>query len=166
MINDYYSHCSTAPLFAPESVQVMVHNSTLAEVHWEPVSPSSVRGKLQGYKVHDPLIILMKKRNSSVHHIHMKTNILVTFLQVYYIRDRGLHEPEKQAEQKEQVLVFSGNRSEGRLPGLQPYSVYNLSITVLNSKGEGPRSQSKTFETLEGGVYHCCGCSAGHPQTV
>lgn len=39
------------PLSAPESVQIMVHNSTLAEVHWEPVSFSSVRGKLQGYKV-------------------------------------------------------------------------------------------------------------------
>lgn len=52
-----------------------------------------------------------------------------------------------------QVLTFSGNRSEGRLPGLQPYSVYSLSIRVLNNKGEGPSSQSKTFETPEGGVY-------------
>lgn len=33
----------------------MVHNSTLAEVHWEPVSLPSVRGKLQGYKVWLPL---------------------------------------------------------------------------------------------------------------
>lgn len=39
------------PLSAPDNVQVMVHNSTLAEVHWEPVSSPSVRGKLQGYKV-------------------------------------------------------------------------------------------------------------------
>ncbi|XP_038595046.1 neuronal cell adhesion molecule a isoform X11 [Micropterus salmoides] len=107
------------PLSAPESVQVMVHNSTLAEVHWEPVSFPSVRGKLQGYKV-------------------------------YYHRERGLHETEGETEQQEQVLTFSGNRSEGRLPGLQPYSLYNLSIRVLNSKGEGPPSPSKTFETPEG----------------
>lgn len=76
----------------------------------------------------------------------------MSFLQVYYVRERSLHEPERQAEQQEQVLMFSGNRSEGRLPGLQPYSVYNLSITVLNNKGEGPPSQSKSFETPEGGV--------------
>ncbi|XP_060885416.1 neuronal cell adhesion molecule a isoform X10 [Labrus mixtus] len=108
------------PLSAPDSVQVMVHNSTLAEVHWEPVLSPSVRGKLQGYKV-------------------------------YYHRERGLHETEGDTEQKEeQVLTFSGNRSEGRLPGLQPYSVYNLSIRVLNSKGEGPPSPGKTFETPEG----------------
>ncbi|XP_029317681.1 neuronal cell adhesion molecule a isoform X10 [Cottoperca gobio] len=107
------------PLSAPDSVQVMVHNSTLAEVHWEPVSFPSVRGKLQGYKV-------------------------------YYQRERSLHETEEDAERKEQVLTFSGNRSEGRLPGLQPYSLYNLTIRVLNNKGEGPPSTSKTFETPEG----------------
>uniref|UniRef100_A0A672JQ42 Neural cell adhesion molecule L1 n=1 Tax=Salarias fasciatus TaxID=181472 RepID=A0A672JQ42_SALFA len=92
------------PLSAPESIQVMVHNSTLAEIHWEPVSTSSVRGKLQGYKV-------------------------------YYHRDRGLHETEGH---------------EGRLPGLKPYSVYSLFIKVLNSKGEGPSSSIRTFETPEG----------------
>uniref|UniRef100_A0A8D3BF33 Neuronal cell adhesion molecule a n=1 Tax=Scophthalmus maximus TaxID=52904 RepID=A0A8D3BF33_SCOMX len=107
------------PLSAPESLQVMVHNSTLAEVHWEPVSIPSVRGKLQGYKV-------------------------------YYRRERGLHATEEETDQEEQVLTFSGNRSEGRLPGLQPYSLYNLFIRVVNSKGEGPQSSSKTFETPEG----------------
>ncbi|XP_028426200.1 neuronal cell adhesion molecule a isoform X4 [Perca flavescens] len=107
------------PLSAPDSVQVMVHNSTLAEVHWEPVSFQSVRGKLQGYKV-------------------------------YFRRIRGLHETEEDTEQQEQVLTFSGNRSEGRLPGLQPYSLYNLTIRVLNIKGEGPPSPSKKFETPEG----------------
>ncbi|XP_056878782.1 neuronal cell adhesion molecule a isoform X9 [Takifugu flavidus] len=107
------------PLSAPEGVQVKVPNSTFAEVHWEPVPRSSVRGKLQGYKV-------------------------------YYRRQRGLHETEPEEEPQEQVLTFSGNRSEGRLPGLQPYSVYNLSIRVFNNKGEGPPSQSSRFETPEG----------------
>eukprot|EP00066_Takifugu_rubripes_P022468 XP_011611734.1 PREDICTED: neuronal cell adhesion molecule-like [Takifugu rubripes] len=107
------------PLSAPKGVQVKVPNSTFAEVHWEPVPRSSVRGKLQGYKV-------------------------------YYRRQRGLHETEPEEEPQEQVLTFSGNRSEGRLPGLQPYSVYNLSIRVFNNKGEGPPSQSSRFETPEG----------------
>ncbi|XP_063761952.1 neuronal cell adhesion molecule a isoform X8 [Eleginops maclovinus] len=107
------------PLSAPEIVQVMVHNSTLAEVHWEPVDFPSVRGKLQGYKV-------------------------------YYRREHSLQDTEEASDQNEQVLTFSGNRSEGRLPGLQPYSLYNLTIRVLNSKGEGPPSPSKKFETPEG----------------
>ncbi|XP_072310995.1 neuronal cell adhesion molecule a isoform X10 [Eucyclogobius newberryi] len=110
------------PLTAPDSVQIMVHNSTLAEVHWEPVSVPSVRGKLQGYKV-------------------------------FYRRERGLHDAAEEAEpqpQQVQFLTFGGNRSEGRLPGLQPYSLYSLHIKVLNSKGEGPASTSKTFETPEG----------------
>ncbi|KAM9327316.1 neuronal cell adhesion molecule a [Pholidichthys leucotaenia] len=107
------------PLSAPDSVQVMVHNSTLAEVHWEPVSLPSVQGKLQGYKV------------------------------IYY-RVRGLHEAEEQTDQQEHVLTFSGNRSEGRLPGLQPYSLYSLFIKVVNSKGDGPPTPSKPFETPEG----------------
>ncbi|XP_018540695.1 neuronal cell adhesion molecule a isoform X6 [Lates calcarifer] len=107
------------PVSGPDSVQVMVHNGTLAEVHWEPVLSPSVRGKLQGYKV-------------------------------YYRRERGLHETEMDKDQQDQVLTFSGNRSEGRLPGLQPYSLYSLFITVLNNKGEGPPSTSKTFETPEG----------------
>ncbi|KAK2858908.1 hypothetical protein Q5P01_003528 [Channa striata] len=107
------------PMSAPNSVQVMVHNSTLAEVHWEPVPSPSVRGKLQGYKV-------------------------------YYRRERGLQETEEEVDQQEHVLMFSGNRSEGRLPGLQPYSVYTVFIRVLNNKGEGPPSPNKTFETPEG----------------
>uniref|UniRef100_A0A3P9P4W6 Neuronal cell adhesion molecule a n=1 Tax=Poecilia reticulata TaxID=8081 RepID=A0A3P9P4W6_POERE len=53
-------------------------------------------------------------------------------------------------EHLEQILTFSGNRSEGMLPGLQPYSVYDLFIKVFNNKGEGPPSPKKTFETPEG----------------
>ncbi|XP_036375971.1 neuronal cell adhesion molecule-like isoform X15 [Megalops cyprinoides] len=40
------------PMVAPDSVQVLVQNSTLAEVHWEPVPPATVRGRLKGYKVY------------------------------------------------------------------------------------------------------------------
>ena len=76
------------------------------------------------------------------------------YFQVYYRRKRGLHETEEEAEQQqEESLTFSGNRSEGRLPGLRPYSIYSLYVKVFNNKGEGPPSQSKVFETPEGGVY-------------
>lgn len=39
------------PLSAPENVQILVLNSTVVEVHWEPVAFTLVRGKLLGYKV-------------------------------------------------------------------------------------------------------------------
>ncbi|XP_052371191.1 neuronal cell adhesion molecule a isoform X14 [Oncorhynchus keta] len=106
------------PMSAPESVQVLVQNGTLAEVHWEPVLTSMVRGRLQGYKVS-------------------------------YWRERSLHQAEAQQEEQ-QVLLLSGNRTDGRLPGLKPYSLYTLNIRVVNGKGEGPPSPNHNFETPEG----------------
>ncbi|XP_036013378.1 neuronal cell adhesion molecule isoform X34 [Mus musculus] len=40
------------PMVAPGNVRVSVVNSTLAEVHWDPVPPKSVRGHLQGYRIY------------------------------------------------------------------------------------------------------------------
>ncbi|GAA6223959.1 neuronal cell adhesion molecule-like isoform X4 [Lates japonicus] len=39
------------PVAAPENVQAVVLNSTLAEVHWNPVPHRLIRGHLKGYKV-------------------------------------------------------------------------------------------------------------------
>ncbi|XP_006774920.1 PREDICTED: neuronal cell adhesion molecule [Myotis davidii] len=39
-------------LFSPGNVHVTVVNSTLAEVHWDPVPLKSVRGHLQGYRIY------------------------------------------------------------------------------------------------------------------
>ncbi|XP_015863334.1 neuronal cell adhesion molecule isoform X31 [Peromyscus maniculatus bairdii] len=40
------------PMVAPGNVRVNVVNSTLAEVHWDPVPLKSVRGHLQGYRIY------------------------------------------------------------------------------------------------------------------
>ncbi|XP_051547377.1 neuronal cell adhesion molecule a isoform X9 [Myxocyprinus asiaticus] len=40
-----------SPTVAPENVQVSVQNGTVAEVHWDTVPLSTVRGRLKGYKV-------------------------------------------------------------------------------------------------------------------
>ncbi|XP_007528361.1 neuronal cell adhesion molecule isoform X12 [Erinaceus europaeus] len=40
------------PMVAPGNVQVNVVNSTLAEVHWDPVPLKSIRGHLQGYRIY------------------------------------------------------------------------------------------------------------------
>lgn len=52
LIYSFMFFCLAAPMSAPNGVEITVHNSTLAEVQWEPVSFPSVRGKLQGYKVY------------------------------------------------------------------------------------------------------------------
>ncbi|XP_052330644.1 neuronal cell adhesion molecule-like isoform X11 [Oncorhynchus keta] len=106
------------PMQAPDTVQVLVLNSSLAEVHWEPVPPKTVRGRLKGYKV-------------------------------YYWRERSLHKHNPH-HVEQQVLTFSGNKSHGMLPGLQPYSLYLFNVRVFNGKGEGPASSNQQFETPEG----------------
>ncbi|ROL44066.1 Neuronal cell adhesion molecule [Anabarilius grahami] len=59
------------PSAAPDHVQVVVLNSSLAEVHWEDVPPRSVRGRLQGYKVHYRRERSLHRHNS--HHGEQRT---------------------------------------------------------------------------------------------
>ncbi|XP_066526064.1 neuronal cell adhesion molecule a isoform X1 [Hoplias malabaricus] len=40
------------PMVAPGNVKVLVQSSTQAEVHWEPIPPSTIRGKSLSYKVY------------------------------------------------------------------------------------------------------------------
>ncbi|XP_051715943.1 neuronal cell adhesion molecule isoform X3 [Ctenopharyngodon idella] len=59
------------PSAAPDHVQVVVLNSSLAEVHWEDVPLRSVRGRLQGYKVHYRRERSLHRHNS--HHGEQRT---------------------------------------------------------------------------------------------
>ncbi|KAK9951810.1 hypothetical protein ABG768_017685 [Culter alburnus] len=59
------------PSAAPDHVQVVVLNSSLAEVHWEDVPLRSVRGRLQGYKVHYRRERSLHRHNS--HHSEQRT---------------------------------------------------------------------------------------------
>nr|XP_048271500.1 neuronal cell adhesion molecule isoform X36 [Myodes glareolus] len=51
------------PMVAPGNVRVNVVNSTLAEVHWDPVPLKSVRGHLQGYRIYYWKVQNSSKRN-------------------------------------------------------------------------------------------------------
>ncbi|XP_066543231.1 neuronal cell adhesion molecule a isoform X4 [Amia ocellicauda] len=106
------------PMVAPENVNVRALNSTIAEVHWEPIPPKSVRGRLKGYKI-------------------------------YYWKERSLSKQNPQHEEQ-QILTFSGNKTHGKLPGLDAFSLYTLNVRVFNGKGEGPSSPNQQFETPEG----------------
>ncbi|RXN17485.1 neuronal cell adhesion molecule isoform X1 [Labeo rohita] len=61
------------PSAAPGNVQVLVQNSTLAEVRWSPVPLESVRGRLRGYKVHYQRERSLHRHNS--HHGKQRTEI-------------------------------------------------------------------------------------------
>ncbi|XP_052040680.1 neuronal cell adhesion molecule isoform X1 [Apodemus sylvaticus] len=60
------------PMVAPGNVRVSVVNSTLAEVHWDPVPPKSVRGHLQGYRIY----YWMTQSSSKRHRRHIEKKIL------------------------------------------------------------------------------------------
>ncbi|KAF7669865.1 hypothetical protein LDENG_00128950 [Lucifuga dentata] len=62
------------PSEAPHNVQVMVLNSTLAQVHWDPVPPKSLRGHLRGYKVY-----YWRERSLHKHNPHHMEKQILTF---------------------------------------------------------------------------------------
>ncbi|XP_064174834.1 neuronal cell adhesion molecule a isoform X3 [Anguilla rostrata] len=62
------------PMAAPGSVQVLVQSSSLAEVHWEPVPPRAVRGRLKGYKVY-----YWREKSLHKHHPHHEEQQVLTF---------------------------------------------------------------------------------------
>uniref|UniRef100_A0A8D2LZ48 L1 cell adhesion molecule n=1 Tax=Varanus komodoensis TaxID=61221 RepID=A0A8D2LZ48_VARKO len=47
-------------------------------------------------------------------------------------------------------LLIEGNVSEVTLGGFRPWSQYRVQMSVLNGRGEGPRSEAITFNTPEG----------------
>ncbi|CAB1330155.1 unnamed protein product, partial [Coregonus sp. 'balchen'] len=59
---------------------------------------------------------------------------------------RGHHRGRRAREPETSVVVETGPNEENR-----PYSHYAFTVTVFNSKGEGPPSETMSFETDEGG---------------
>ncbi|XP_033484618.2 neural cell adhesion molecule L1.2 isoform X3 [Epinephelus lanceolatus] len=110
------------PLEAPMDVGVVLINSTTIRVSWAAVNKEKVRGHLLGYKVY------LTRKGSRGHH-----------------RGRRSKEPETT------VVVETGASEEKKvISGLRPYSRYDLTVTVFNSKGEGPPSEALSFNTHEG----------------
>ncbi|XP_041794439.1 neuronal cell adhesion molecule-like isoform X5 [Chelmon rostratus] len=62
------------PVAAPENVQAIALNSTLAEVHWDPVPFKSIRGHLKGFKVY-----YWRERSLHKHNPHHVEKQILTF---------------------------------------------------------------------------------------
>ncbi|XP_066526587.1 neural cell adhesion molecule L1.1 [Hoplias malabaricus] len=126
------------PLDAPTGVTVTPMDSTTVKVTWKGVSRESVRGHLKGY------MIYLKKlgpRGGAGHERHGKMK-----------RELGLVDGVKhEGKEDSREILVSGDRTEGEiLSGLEFYSNYELSITVLNNRGQGPPSDPAHFSTPEG----------------
>lgn len=52
---------------------------------------------------------------------------------------------------REIVVTTSANEEKIEIGGLQPYSLYSLTVSVFNSKGDGPESEDRPFQMPEGG---------------
>lgn len=61
-------HLCAVPAAAPENVQAIVLNSTVAEVHWDPVPSKLIRGHLKGYKVQNKRLQALRHK-----HLHQQT---------------------------------------------------------------------------------------------
>nr|XP_040018306.1 neuronal cell adhesion molecule-like isoform X15 [Gasterosteus aculeatus aculeatus] len=62
------------PVAAPDNVQAVLLNSTLAEVHWDPVPAKLIRGHLKGYKVY-----YWKEHSLHKHNPHLVKSQILTF---------------------------------------------------------------------------------------
>uniref|UniRef100_UPI003AAE8470 neuronal cell adhesion molecule-like isoform X3 n=1 Tax=Centroberyx gerrardi TaxID=166262 RepID=UPI003AAE8470 len=62
------------PVAAPDNVQVLVLNSSLAEVHWDPLPAKAIRGHLKGYKVY-----YWRERSLHKHNPHHVEKQILTF---------------------------------------------------------------------------------------
>nr|XP_055044437.1 cell adhesion molecule L1-like a isoform X2 [Misgurnus anguillicaudatus] len=56
----------------------------------------------------------------------------------------------KRIPSEKQSLTILGNRSHTMVPGVKPYSEYNLTVNVFNRKGNGPSSAAISFTTPQG----------------
>ncbi|XP_010792446.1 neural cell adhesion molecule L1-like protein [Notothenia coriiceps] len=68
---------------------------------------------------------------------------------VNWWRMRSLADFKKKHGDK-QTLVFPGDRNDGVLPGLTPFSEYSLIVMTFNGRGNGPGSHLHNFKTPEG----------------
>ncbi|XP_034151911.1 neural cell adhesion molecule L1.1 isoform X3 [Esox lucius] len=125
------------PLDSVSNISISVVNNS-AKVRWQPVDPHMVQGHLLGHKIY--VKRLGSKRGRQRRAMEWREE-----------KDReGGVERGTEREEDRRVLVVNGSMTEVELTGLTLYSVYELSITVFNSMGEGPHSPKHSFSTPEG----------------
>ncbi|XP_044299559.1 neural cell adhesion molecule L1 isoform X2 [Varanus komodoensis] len=111
------------PQAVPENILVVVINSTTVKLSWMLLNKEKVLGHLKGFWIHYFRLGTMSERSRRQTHLHSHSH---------------------------GQLLIEGNVSEVTLGGFRPWSQYRVQMSVLNGRGEGPRSEAITFNTPEG----------------
>ncbi|KAJ0036380.1 hypothetical protein NQD34_005057 [Periophthalmus magnuspinnatus] len=107
------------PLEAPGGVSTSVTNSTVI-VKWN--EAQNVRGLLLGYKIYIRRLGPKSQRRRR------------SLGELQFAKDSEYQEEEE--EQSERVVEVRGSKTSHEVSGLKLYSVYDLSMTAFNSKGQ------------------------------
>ncbi|KAJ8017335.1 hypothetical protein DPEC_G00016800 [Dallia pectoralis] len=125
------------PLGSVSNINISVVNIS-AKVSWHLMDLHMVQGHLLGHRIY-------------VKRLGSKRGRLRRAMEYREEKDReGSVEREMEREKDTSVVEANGNETEVDLTGLKLYSLYELSITAFNSKGEGPHSPKHSFSTPEG----------------
>ncbi|CAJ1084338.1 neural cell adhesion molecule L1.1-like [Xyrichtys novacula] len=122
------------PEGAPSGISTIVTNSTV-RVKWN--EAQNVRGLLKGYKIYikrlGPQGERVRRSLGKPHHEE---------------EERSERARERHRDSRE--VMVDGTKTSEEVTGLQLFSRYELSMTAMNSKGEGPHSTPHRFVTPEG----------------
>ncbi|KAL1020506.1 hypothetical protein UPYG_G00000960 [Umbra pygmaea] len=139
------------PTGTVSSIRVSVANSS-ARVQWVSVDPQTIHGSLLGYKVYvRRLGSLAGRKHRAMHHGEDRAMHHGEDRAMHHGEDRAMHHGEDRAMEEERMVQVGGSKTAVEVTGLKLYSLYELSITAFNSKGEGPRTlPPHEFSTPEG----------------
>ncbi|XP_042195495.1 neural cell adhesion molecule L1-like protein isoform X2 [Callorhinchus milii] len=150
-VNKHHHIVDNTPTFVPYDIKVQALND---------LGPGPEPKIATGYSGEDlpedaPMNVALEVMNSTVIKVtwsEVQKEKIRGHLEGYkivYWKIKSLLERRKRHLEKH-VLTFSGERSHGMVPGLEPYSKYRLAVMVFNRKGNGPESAPIHFDTPEG----------------
>ncbi|XP_078270606.1 neural cell adhesion molecule L1-like protein isoform X4 [Rhinoraja longicauda] len=149
--NKHHHFVENTPTFVPYDIKVQVIN----DIGMGP-EPKIVTGYSgEDFPKAEPLNVAVEIMSSTLVKVRWyevpkeKISGHLGGYKIVYWKIKSLLERRKRHAEKH-VLTFSGQRSQGMVPGLEPYSEYGLIVMVFNRKGDGPQSELITFKTPEG----------------
>ncbi|XP_063302988.1 neuronal cell adhesion molecule isoform X26 [Pelobates fuscus] len=142
---------SGTPTFVPYEIKVQSLNS----IGYAPEPPIVIGHSGEDFPMTAPTNVEVEVINTTLAKVHWDPVPVRTVrghlqgYKVYYGKSQN-RTIKNHHHGDSKALTFSGNRTHGMIPGLQPNTHYSLYIRAVNGKGEGPPSISKYFETPEG----------------
>uniref|UniRef100_A0ACB8ENA3 Uncharacterized protein n=1 Tax=Sphaerodactylus townsendi TaxID=933632 RepID=A0ACB8ENA3_9SAUR len=115
---------NVVPEATPENVGMEIINTTTINLSWSLLNVEKIWGHLKGFKAY-----------------------------YTWLKPKGEHtcpQPPPHRHQEQQGHLIEGNVSQILLGVFMPWTRYQIEMTVLNGKGEGPSSEAMEFTMPEG----------------